>query len=59
LRSRPCVRRVSCRCWRSGVPKLPNPAVGTNFVDAFKTMVGRIVESIRASGRTRTRTRRR
>ncbi len=32
------------------MPKLPNPAVGTNFVDAFKTMVGRIEESIKASG---------
>jgi Nucleotidyltransferase of unknown function (DUF6036) len=32
------------------VPKLPNPAVGTNFLDAFKTMVGRIEESIKASG---------
>lgn len=32
------------------MPKLPNPAVGTNFIDAFKTMVGRIEASIRASG---------
>ena len=30
--------------------KLPNPAVGTNFLDAFKTMVGRIEGSIKASG---------
>ena len=30
--------------------KLPNPAVGTNFLDAFKTMVGRIEDSIKASG---------
>ena len=30
--------------------KLPNPAVGTNFLDAFKTMVGRIDDSIKASG---------
>ena len=30
--------------------KLPNPAVGTNFLDAFKTMVGRIGDSIKASG---------
>ena len=32
------------------MPKLPNPAVGANFVDAFKTMVSRIEESIKASG---------
>ena len=32
------------------MPKLPNPAVGTNFLDAFKTMVGRIEESIKGSG---------
>jgi hypothetical protein len=32
------------------VPKLPNPAVGTDFLDAFRTMVGRIEASIRASG---------
>ena len=32
------------------MPKLPNPAVGTNFVYAFKTMVNRIEESIKASG---------
>lgn len=32
------------------MPRLPNPAVGTNFIDAFKTMVGRIEESVRASG---------
>ncbi|MFN0040726.1 MAG: DUF6036 family nucleotidyltransferase [Burkholderiales bacterium] len=30
--------------------KLPNPAVGTNFLEAFKTMVGRIEASIKASG---------
>ena len=30
--------------------KLPNPAVGTNFLDAFKTMVGRIGDSIKESG---------
>ena len=32
------------------MPKLPNPAVGTHFLDAFKTMVGRIEASIKASG---------
>ena len=32
------------------MPRLPNPAVGANFLEAFKTMVGRIEESIRASG---------
>ncbi len=30
--------------------KLPNPAVGANFLDAFTTMVGRIEDSIKASG---------
>ena len=32
------------------MPRLPNPAVGTDFLDAFKTMVGRIEASVRASG---------
>ena len=27
-----------------------DPIIGTNFIDAFKTMVGRIEESVRASG---------
>lgn len=32
------------------MPRLPNPAVGANFLEAFRAMVGRIEESIRASG---------
>ena len=32
------------------MPKLPNPAVGTTFLDAFKTLVGRIEASIKVSG---------
>ena len=32
------------------MPRLPNPSVGANFLEAFGVMVGRIEESVRASG---------